>query len=190
MKKKWLYIGVDMCLVAVVGVLAYISISQFEPADSPQDEVLGDPIIEIFDTDLPIAESPSQSTAENLRENSLKVIELINAERVKAGVKALTESELLYDAASLRATELEKLFSHNRPDGRLCFTVYQDFSITSRSRAENIAAGHKTPEIVVEAWMRSNGHNRNILNPDYKKIGVGVYQDTTGKLYWVQLFSD
>lgn len=47
--------------------------------------------------------------------------------------------------------------------------------------------GDRTPEEVVTAWMNSPGHRANILNPDFKQLGVGVvYKD--GLYYWVQMF--
>ena len=205
MQRKWLFRGIITCLVVVVGVLAYMLIAPLLTGSQP-DEVLGDSIsevvedsinnpsedtiIDLFDKGVPLNDLFDQNEYAALREYALRVIELVNAERAKAGVAAIAESDLLYAAASVRAAELDTLFSHNRPDGSLCFTVFSDFSISSKTRAENIAAGQKSPENVVDAWMKSDGHRKNILNPDYCNIGVGVYQGATGKLNWVQLFSD
>ena len=205
MSRKWLFRGLIVCLVVLVGVFAFFGIRYFlidsNPGEAIGDgisevlgdlpgETSGDSNVELFDGFIPMADHLDQNKLTLLRENSLKVIELINAERVKAGLGAYAEAELLYAAASVRAAELEKLFSHNRPDGSLCFTIYKDFNISSKARAENIASGQQSPEKVMEAWMKSDGHRNNILSPDYKNVGVGVYQDASGKLYWVQLFSD
>ena len=40
----------------------------------------------------------------------------------------------------------------------------------------------------MEAWMNSDGHRANILDANFNKIGVGHYQDASGRNYWVQLF--
>jgi len=48
---------------------------------------------------------------------------------------------------------------------------------------ENIAKGQRTPKEVVRCWIRSEGHRKNILNPSFKKTGVGFY-----KKYWTQRF--
>ncbi len=59
---------------------------------------------------------------------------------------------------------------------------------------ENIAAGYVTPQEVVDAWMTSEGHRANILNQNYKEMGVGCYYlaNDTGNVnynyYWTQDF--
>ena len=52
---------------------------------------------------------------------------------------------------------------------------------------ENIAMGYPTPEAVMNGWMNSDGHRKNILNGDFTKIGIGVCS-SRGAMYWVQLF--
>ena len=71
----------------------------------------------------------------------------------------------------------------------------QDFLFTilrnrNRTLGENIAAGNPTPEEVVDSWMHSPGHRANILNKDFKELGVGYcYKDnSTYKHYWIQMF--
>jgi uncharacterized protein YkwD len=57
-----------------------------------------------------------------------------------------------------------------------------------RYGAENIARASVNPKKVVELWMNSPGHRRNILNPRYTRIGVAVYKSTGGKYYWCTRF--
>ena len=190
MKKKWRNGVIIASIIIVIGVFTYFGLRNYLIDKQSPSEELGNPILQIIDDDVALKEFPVLDEDTVLREYSLRVIELINIEREKAGVGTLIESDLLYDAASLRARELEALFSHNRPDGSLCFTVYAEFGIKCNARAENIAAGYASPEAVVEAWMKSEGHSRNILNTKYGKIGVGVHQDSTGKIYWSQFFAD
>ena len=54
---------------------------------------------------------------------------------------------------------------------------------------ENIAYGQSSPQAVMEGWMNSSGHRANILNSNFKNIGVGLYQDERGVNHWVQLFT-
>jgi hypothetical protein len=54
--------------------------------------------------------------------------------------------------------------------------------------AENIAYGSRTAEQVVDNWMTSPGHRRNILNCRFRAIGVGVARAQDGTLYWTQNF--
>lgn len=114
-----------------------------------------------------------------------EVIELTNAEREKEGLPALGTMAKLDKAAQIRADELKEKYSHDRPDGTSCFTVLDDVNINGYSAVgENIALGQRSPEQVVQAWMNSDGHRRNIMNVQFEKIGVG-YADNNG---WVQLF--
>ena len=47
--------------------------------------------------------------------------------------------------------------------------------IQYRTAGENIAKGQRTPEEVMNAWMNSDGHRKNILNASYTTIGVAYY---------------
>lgn len=119
-----------------------------------------------------------------------KVLKLVNKERAKAGRKALKLDALLNRAAMVRAKEITKVFSHDRPDGSSCFSIMKEIGISYRAVGENIAAGQPTPEDVVNSWMNSEGHRANILSKDFEKLGVGyVKTGGTYKHYWVQLFS-
>jgi uncharacterized protein YkwD len=48
--------------------------------------------------------------------------------------------------------------------------------------------GQQTPQEVVKAWMNSEGHRKNILNPNFTHIGVGYAKGGTGRFYWTQMF--
>jgi len=87
-------------------------------------------------------------------------------------------------AAQVRAKEIKTSFSHTRPDGRSCFTALDEAGASYMGAGENIAIGQRTPEQVVNDWMNSEGHRKNILNSNFKYIGVGV--DGTA---WTQLFT-
>ncbi|MGD1702432.1 CAP domain-containing protein [Dapis sp. BLCC M229] len=125
-----------------------------------------------------------------------RVVALTNQERTQLGLDPLTADPLLNQAAQTHTENMAELdfFDHTGLDGssagdRIEATGY-DFS----AWAENIAAGQQTPEAVVAAWMGSDGHRANILNPDLEEIGVGYYflEDDTGSVnanhYWTQVF--
>lgn len=118
-----------------------------------------------------------------------KVADLVNAERAKAGLDALIIDKGIESAALVRAKEIETSFSHTRPNGSSFSTVLTENGITFRGSGENIAWGQRTPEEVMNGWMNSEGHRANILNPKFKKIGVGFYQNAEGRNYWTQLFT-
>ena len=96
----------------------------------------------------------------------------------------------LAKAAAIRAKELAKSFSHTRPDGRNCFTVFTDLGIATSYRGENVAyASLCSPETIIGGWMGSDGHKKNILDPRFTRIGVGYYE-SAGLGYWAQLFAE
>ncbi len=117
-----------------------------------------------------------------------KILEIVNAERAKKGYAALEIDEKLQKAAEKRAQEISKSFSHERPDGSMPDTVKDEFGIKCTMFGENIAMGQTSPEQVMEAWLDSPAHRENILTKNYEKIGIGIYKDTNGTYYWVQLF--
>ena len=117
-----------------------------------------------------------------------RVFELINEKRIEAGVPALTYSIEAGEAADIRVKEASIVFSHNRPDGRTCFTVLDELAIDDYMFAgENLAAGFKTPESVVAGWFASEGHKENMLSADYNRVGIGCYK-SGDRYYWSQMF--
>lgn len=117
-----------------------------------------------------------------------QVVKLVNEERAKAGLSALRLHTAAEGAAMVRAKEIERSFSHTRPDGSDFYTVLKAAGITYQSAGENIAYGQTSPEQVMNAWMNSSGHRANILNGNYTSIAVAHYQSGAGVDYWVQLF--
>lgn len=118
-----------------------------------------------------------------------KVLSLINSERQKKNLSALSADNTgLNDAACKRATETVSLFSHSRPDGTMFYTVYQEYNVPYRAGGENIAYGYQSAEKVMNGWMNSSGHKDNILGSSFTHVGIGVDMDDNGLLYWVQVF--
>lgn len=118
-----------------------------------------------------------------------QVVNLVNQERAKAGLSPVTADTSIQAAAQVRAKEIEKSFSHTRPDGSSFSTALTQQGVTYRGSGENIAWGQKTPEQVMNGWMNSEGHRANILNKNFTKIGVGYHQNASGTNYWTQLFT-
>ena len=135
------------------------------------------------------ATTTSTSTNSTTSSYANEVLKLVNAERAKAGLSAFTTNTSLTAAANKRAVEIKTSFSHTRPNGSGFQTVLGDYSISYRAAGENIAYGQKTPQAVVTAWMNSPGHRANILNANFSKLGVGVYQ-SNGTVYWTQEFTN
>lgn len=121
-----------------------------------------------------------------------EVLRLVNIEREKVGAAHLVLDGALCNAANMRAIEMDYSgnFSHTRPDGRDCFTVFSFCEISFYTCGENIAAGYPTPAAVVKGWMNSTGHKANILNAAFTKMGLG-YSTGGGEYchYWAQEFA-
>ncbi len=121
-----------------------------------------------------------------------EVLRLVNIEREKVGAAHLVLDGALCNAANMRAIEMDYSgnFSHTRPDGRDCFTVFSFCEISFYTCGENIAAGYPTPAAVVKGWMNSTGHKANILNTAFTKMGLG-YSTGGGEYchYWAQEFA-
>ncbi len=140
-------------------------------------------------------QQPSVPTQPVVSESSSeidRVIALCNQERAKEGLPALSKSDALCAASQTRSAELVRVFSHDRPDGRSCFTVFDELGIGYGAAAENIAAGQRSAEAVVNAWLNSPGHRRNIMSGAYTKIGVGLVQQqgTAYGYYWAEMFTN
>lgn len=133
----------------------------------------------------------SVSNTNNNLNNSFEteVVRLVNIERRKRGISPLSISSKLSAAAAIRANELTQKFSHTRLDGSSYSTAVENTGYMYSYVGENIAAGQKSPQAVMDTWMNSNGHRANILNPNYTEIGVGVdYANNIYGIHWVQLF--
>lgn len=119
-----------------------------------------------------------------------QVLKLVNDERAKANLQPLKMSEELRSIANLKAQDMSDkgYFDHTSPTYGSPFEMLQRFGVHYRSAGENIAAGQKTPEQVMNSWMNSSGHRANILNKSFTEIGIGYYQGGSYGTYWTQLF--
>ncbi len=119
-----------------------------------------------------------------------KVFDLINAERTKNNLAPFKKLDAITEIANVRAWELSVSFGHSRPDGSSAADLLYGMGLNYSHIGENIAAGQATPEEVVEAWMNSAPHRKNILSEDYIYMGIGFY-NIPGSLYtthWTQIF--
>ncbi|WP_030691367.1 sigma-70 family RNA polymerase sigma factor [Streptomyces globisporus] len=117
-----------------------------------------------------------------------QVIDLVNAERAKAGCGPLTEHPLLTRAAQGHSDDMaaRDFFDHTNPDGDGPGERITAAGYAWSSYGENIAKGQTTAAQVMDSWMNSPGHRANILNCGFKEIGVGLH--TSGGPYWTQAF--
>jgi uncharacterized YkwD family protein len=112
-----------------------------------------------------------------------QVVHLVNQERAKAGLNALTSNGALTTMSLDKAKDMynRNYFDHTSPTYGSPFDMMKTYGIQFSYAGENIAKGQRTPQEVMTAWMNSAGHRQNILN--YTKIGVAYYKGE-----WVQEF--
>ncbi len=115
------------------------------------------------------------------------LFELVNKVRKEHGLEPLEEMKELSEIAQQRAEECSYYFSHWRPNGTKWDSLLAKLDLKRNDRAENIAYYYATPKRVLNSWMNSSGHRKNILDPDLKYIGIGYYNNGFCP-YWTQIF--
>ncbi|CAM4244635.1 putative YkwD family protein [Paenibacillus endophyticus] len=135
-------------------------------------------------TQAPATQNPSGEKAAT-GQFEQQVLQIVNAERSKAGLGALSMDSKLANMAMVKAKDMSdnNYFDHNSPTYGSPFDMMRQFQITYSSAGENIAKGQPTAERVMNDWMNSPGHRANILNGSFSKIGVAYYNGS-----WVQEF--
>lgn len=127
------------------------------------------------------------------------MLQLVNRERSRAGLQALSLSQKLDQAADGYSTRMATgdFFDHtdqqtgSSPGDRIEAAGYTDWS----TWGENISAGQTTAEAVFQGWMNSTGHRANILNPNFTHMGLGYHYlaNDRGQVnysrYWTQVFA-
>ena len=106
---------------------------------------------------------------------------------------ALAMNTKLRNAARAHSQDMaaNNYFSHTSLDGRTFDQRIRDAGYTgSGPLGENIAAGQSSPQSVVNGWMGSPGHCRNIMDPAFRAIGVGYAYEagSTYRHYWTLSF--
>jgi uncharacterized YkwD family protein/spore coat assembly protein SafA len=116
-----------------------------------------------------------------------QVLDLVNQERAKVGLKPLQMDWELQRVARTKSQDMRNkgYFSHQSPTYGSPFDMMKQFGISYRTAGENIAQGQRNPQEVMNAWMNSSGHRANILKADFTHIGVGY--EANGN-YWTQMF--
>ncbi|MGW3660417.1 CAP domain-containing protein [Streptomyces sp. NPDC005151] len=115
------------------------------------------------------------------------MLALVNSERGKAGCSPLAVNAKLTKAAQDHSKDMadHRNMSHTGSDGSSPGDRITRAGYHWSAYGENVAYGYSTPGSVMEAWMTSPGHKRNILDCTFKEIGIGLAQPGH---YWTQDF--
>ncbi|MFD9431510.1 CAP domain-containing protein [Streptomyces sp. NPDC060002] len=132
------------------------------------------------------SESPVTVSAE--AQAAAEVLKLVNEERAKVGCSAVSANSALSELAEAFSDDMAArgFFDHTDPDGATPWDRAAKAGISDLG-GENIARGQADAAAVMEAWMNSPGHKANILNCDFKTLGVGVHLGSGGP-WWTQDF--
>lgn len=145
---------------------------------------------------VPQADHFARETADLRDRESVRreMLASVNAARKKAGLNPVTGNSLLDKAAQRHAEDMlaRGYFAHKSPAGTTVRERATAAGYDWRTIGENIAYGQTSVREVMETWLDSPGHRKNILTPAFTEVGVGVAmgRGTDGKyqIYWVQNF--
>jgi len=107
-----------------------------------------------------------------------EVIRLTNEQRAANGLSPVTENPVLDSAALAKGNDMlaKGYWAHFAPDGTSPWSFFVNFGYKYRYAGENLARDFGDAGSAVSAWMNSPSHKENILNSNYKEIGIGVVE--------------
>lgn len=135
-----------------------------------------------------LAASPaSASTSPGLSDKRAALLKLHNQAR---SCGDLHMSDGANAAALYHAKDMadENYFSHDSQNPYEAWYKRIDRFVLYQVGGENIAKGYSTASGVFDAWMNSSGHRRNILDCNFKYVGFGYAESSSGAKYWVADF--
>ena len=112
------------------------------------------------------------------------LVALANASRTKDGLSILTTNAKLESAARAKANDMfaNQYFAHTSPQGKTPWNFISDAGYSYVYAGENLAIGYTDSAELHNDWMNSPTHRENIMNPNYREIGLasvdGVYEGT------------
>ena len=143
-------------------------------------------------TPPPSPSTPAGASAGRYVATEARIFDLINSERSHRGLPALVYNAQLDRMAKIQAENMAyfQKMAHTLPESQLP-------TLGDRARytgylfgrlAENVALGYPNAETVVQGWMNSSGHRRNILDGTVEETGIGIARSSAGGLYFCQVF--
>lgn len=104
-----------------------------------------------------------------------KMLELVNQERVAAGLKPLAPDSELTEVARRHSADMlaRGYFAHETPEGLDPFERIREAGVGFLVAGENLALA-RSVEIAHSGLMNSPGHRANILRPQFGRVGIGI----------------
>jgi uncharacterized protein YkwD len=116
-----------------------------------------------------------------------EVLAIINQHRNSLGLNSLKMNQVILEEA--------RMHSYNMADGKVSFG-HDGFGdrikrikqqIGGGGGSENVAYGYPNPQSVVNGWLGSSGHKKNIEGK-HEIIGIGICRMNNGAIYYTQIF--
>uniref|UniRef100_UPI0017FEC816 CAP domain-containing protein n=1 Tax=Ramlibacter sp. TaxID=1917967 RepID=UPI0017FEC816 len=104
-----------------------------------------------------------------------RMLELVNAERAREGLKPLKADPELAEVARAHSRDMfaRGYFSHVSPDGGKLSDRMRKGEVRYLLAGENLALAPTLP-VAHQGLMNSPGHRANILRPQFGRVGIGV----------------
>ncbi len=188
----------DLCLVLLLIGLAknIISIDSIYIETTPEHtktELLKVPTLPLSEVLglTSLSEPQKQKSAQNFPNNTLTLLKLINSERISQNLSPLTLDANLTTVAKQHSEDmsLKNFFSHIDPTGKDPYARLSEKNINFQTAGENIAYA---PNLTIAHanLMASKEHRDNILNANFNKIGIGIYQENSSKILFTEVFTN
>lgn len=127
-------------------------------------------------------------TAAGIQKMEAEILSLINKHRAGKGLKALSANAAMATVAAEHSSNMAKgktAFGHNGFDARV--KKISASTGTLKAWAENVARGQISAKEVVNGWLNSPGHRKNIEG-NYNLSGIGVVAGKNGELFFTHIF--
>lgn len=134
-------------------------------------------------------QKPAKTGATTMSSDESRILQLVNAERQKAGASPLKANGEVAGLARTKSQDMvnNNYFSHQSPTYGSPFDMLKNGGVSYMYAGENIAI-NQTADGAFKAWMNSEGHRKNILNPNFTELGVGIAPKGNGSYVYTQLF--
>lgn len=117
-----------------------------------------------------------------------QVLAYVNQTRASASLEPVSLGTIdLMNITYERAKEVQQLYSHDRPNGELCFTILDDYGYSYYSAGENVAKGQQSALEVMQDWLASQTHKSIIETPEFTQVGISVLGEGEDKV-WTLIF--
>ena len=140
-------------------------------------------------TEKPSATSRGDYTTTSMSAQEQKMLEMLNSERQRQGLSALTLDPELCRIARIKCGDMRdnRYFAHESPTYGNMASMLRAFGYPYNGAGENIAH-HANITKAHAAFMSSAGHRSNILGSQWKKVGIGICLDANGFVYVTEIF--